>query len=321
MKQAGIGEATSLSVTTVIDNYVDVFLPSTDMTRRWGPPDMVPGKSAAHAKPAPLSAEHGLSLLLEIGDGDRSYTLLFDAGFTDTGVPHNLNALDIETGKIDCIVISHGHPDHTAALPQILRMGGKEVPVYTHSHAFLDRYLVFPGGTRVRSNTFSEKVITEAGGKVMLADKDVRLAPGLVITGEIEMVNDFEQHFPLAYYEKQNELVKDFFQDEKSIIVNLRNKGLVVVSGCSHRGIINTVEYAKRITGVDEVHAVIGGFHLTGTTQWERIERTVSEMKKIRPRFVIPTHCTGWKAINLFAETIPDGFLLNAVGTKYSFSV
>ncbi|MBN1106150.1 MAG: MBL fold metallo-hydrolase [Deltaproteobacteria bacterium] len=313
-----IGEVNGLSITTVIDNYVDVFLPSTETVARWGPPDMTPGRTASHGRPAPLNAEHGLALLFEIDHGDRTQKILFDTGFTDEGVPRNLDSLGVNVNDIDCIVISHGHPDHTAALPQILRSAQKRIPVYTHMDAFLARYLLFPDGTRVLSNTLDQAAIREAGGDVVLTHEKVKLGPGVMLSGEIDMLNDFEQHFPLAYYEKDGEMIKDLFRDEKSLIVNLKNRGLVVVSGCGHRGIINTVEYAKRITGVDEVYAVMGGFHLTGATPLDRITRSVAEMKKIAPRIMIPTHCTGWKAINLFQESMPDSFVLNAVGTKYS---
>jgi 7,8-dihydropterin-6-yl-methyl-4-(beta-D-ribofuranosyl)aminobenzene 5'-phosphate synthase len=314
-----IGEVDHISITTVIDNYTDVFLPSSETVKRWGPPDMVPGKSASHGKPAPLGAEHGLALLLEIDHGDRVQKILFDAGFTDEGVPQNLSRLGIDVNGLDCIVISHGHPDHTGAALKILRSAQKKISVVTHRDAFLKRYLLFPDGSRILSNTFDETAIKMSGGEVILSNDEARLATGVIATGEIDMVNDFEQHFPLAYYEKEGEMVKDFFQDEKSLIVNLKNKGLIVLSGCSHRGIINTIEYARRITGVNEVYAVMGGFHLTGATPMERITRSVAEMKRINPRFVIPTHCTGWKAMHLFAEEMADSFLLNAVGTKYSF--
>lgn len=318
-KGTPIGRVDRLTITTIMDNYVDVFLPSTEMTKRWGPPDMVPCKSASHGKPAPLWAEHGLSLLIEAEHEGLVHRILFDTGFTDDGVPHNLNRLGIDTKGIDFIVVSHGHPDHTAAVPGVLRSAGKKIPVITHPDAFLKRYLVFPNGDRVLSNTFDKTIITSSGGEAVLTSKDTELAPGVIATGEINMINDFEQHFPLAYYEKEGELTKDLFHDEKSLVIHLKNAGIVVLSGCSHRGIINTVNYAKKLTGIDEVYAVIGGFHLTGTTSMERVTRTVAEMKKIRPRFVIPTHCTGWRAINLFAEEMKDSFLLNAVGTKYFF--
>ena len=304
-------------ITTLIDNYVDVFIPGTKNIERWGPPELVPGATVSYATTPPLIAEHGLSLLIETFREDQKQTYLFDAGFTKDGVPHNIEKLGVDLNKISSIVISHGHPDHTGALAEILKTAEKKIPVITHPSAFLKRYLVFPDGTRVLSNTFMEKALDDAGAEVLLSGDLAILGPGVVATGEIDMVNDFEQHFPLAYYEQNGEMEKDFFPDEKSLIINLKDKGLIVLSGCGHRGIINTVEYAKRATGIEQVHAVIGGFHLTGTTPMEKIERTVEEMKRIEPDFIIPTHCTGWKAMNRFADEMSDNFLLNAVGTRF----
>jgi 7,8-dihydropterin-6-yl-methyl-4-(beta-D-ribofuranosyl)aminobenzene 5'-phosphate synthase len=304
-------------ITTLIDNYVDVFIPGTKNVERWGPPELVQGATVSYATTPPLIAEHGLSLLIETFREDQKQTYLFDAGFTKDGVPHNIEKLGVDLNKISSIVISHGHPDHTGALAEILKTAEKKIPVITHPSAFLKRYLVFPDGTRVLSNTFTEKALDDAGAEVLLSGDLAILGPGVVATGEIDMVNDFEQHFPLAYYEQNGEMEKDFFPDEKSLIINLKDKGLIVLSGCGHRGIINTVEYAKRATGIEQVHAVIGGFHLTGTTPMEKIERTVEEMKRIEPDFIIPTHCTGWKAMNRFADEMSDNFLLNAVGTRF----
>ena len=304
-------------ITTLIDNYVDVFIPGTKNVERWGPPELVQGATVSYATTPPLIAEHGLSLLIETFREDQKQTYLFDAGFTKDGVPHNIEKLGVDLNKISSIVISHGHPDHTGALAEILKTAEKKIPVITHPSAFLKRYLVFPDGTRVLSNTFTEKALDDAGAEVLLSGDLAILGPGVVATGEIDMVNDFEQHFPLAYYEQNGEMEKDFFPDEKSLMINLKDKGLIVLSGCGHRGIINTVEYAKRATGIEQVHAVIGGFHLTGTTPMEKIERTVEEMKRIEPDFIIPTHCTGWKAMNRFADEMSDNFLLNAVGTRF----
>ena len=315
-----MGEADRVVLTTVMDNYSDVFLISSKVAGRWGPPDMVPGKSATYGHPAPLLAEHGFSLLIKAYKGDQVHTMLFDAGFTEMGVPHNLKKLGININTIELIVVSHGHPDHTAAIPQILKAAEKPIPVYTHPSAFLKRYLIFPDGSRVLSNTLSQGIIKEAGAEIKPTKNPVQITPFAVVTGEIDMVNDFELHFPLAYYEQDGKMEKDFFVDEKGLFINLKNKGLIIIAGCSHRGIINTIEYAKKISGIDQVHAVIGGFHLTGATPLEKVRRTVEEMKRIQPRFIIPTHCTGWNAIKTFADEMPHNFILNAVGTELLFN-
>ncbi|MFZ7111742.1 MAG: MBL fold metallo-hydrolase [Desulfatiglandales bacterium] len=314
-----IQEADRVTITTVMDNYTDVFLIGSDYVKRWGPPDMIPGKTAAFGDPPPLLAEHGLSLLVEVFKGEERLTLLFDTGFTDVGVPYNLQKLGIETAHIDAIVFSHGHPDHTAAIGNILTSSGRNIPLITHPFAFRKRYLVFPDGNRVLSNTLSEESLIKAGADIRLSSDLLPLAPFAFVTGEIDMVNDFELHFPLAHYEENGKLEKDFFEDEKSLVINVKNKGLIVITGCGHRGVMNTIAYAKRLSGVDRIHAVIGGFHLTGTTTMEKISRTVEEMERVGPDFIIPTHCTGLRAMKQFADAMPERFILNAVGTKFMF--
>jgi 7,8-dihydropterin-6-yl-methyl-4-(beta-D-ribofuranosyl)aminobenzene 5'-phosphate synthase len=129
----------------------------------------------------------------------------------------------------------------------------------------------------------------------------------------------FEKGMPGAEAKIGGKWVVDPFHDDQGVIVSVKNKGLVVFGGCSHAGIINTVEYAKKITGIEKVHAVLGGFHLTGPLIDPIIPLTIDGMKRISPAYVIPMHCTGWKAINQFAKEMPASFILNTVGTTYVF--
>jgi 7,8-dihydropterin-6-yl-methyl-4-(beta-D-ribofuranosyl)aminobenzene 5'-phosphate synthase len=111
----------------------------------------------------------------------------------------------------------------------------------------------------------------------------------------------------------------DPIRDDQALVINVQGKGLVILSGCAHVGIINTVEYAQKITGIEKVHAVMGGFYLTGPAFAPIIRPTIDAMKQIDPDYVVPMHCTGWNAINRFAEEMPGKFILNTVGTKYLF--
>ena len=113
-------------------------------------------------------------------------------------------------------------------------------------------------------------------------------------------------------------LEPDLFQGEQALVFNLKEKGLVVVSSCAHAGIINTIRHAQKITGVEHVHAVLGGFHLTGAEP-ALIEQTVADMKSIHPDYIAPMHCTGFEAITAFAREMPEEFILNTAGTRYVF--
>jgi 7,8-dihydropterin-6-yl-methyl-4-(beta-D-ribofuranosyl)aminobenzene 5'-phosphate synthase len=141
----------------------------------------------------------------------------------------------------------------------------------------------------------------------------------VLVLGEIERVSEFEKGFPWAEAEVDGNWVKDPFPDDRGVAVHVNNKGLVVIGGCSHAGIVNTVKHAQRVAETEKVHAVLGGFHLTGPLFDPIIKPTIQEMKKIGPDYVVPTHCTGWKAINEFSREMPDQFLLNCVGTTYIF--
>jgi 7,8-dihydropterin-6-yl-methyl-4-(beta-D-ribofuranosyl)aminobenzene 5'-phosphate synthase len=135
----------------------------------------------------------------------------------------------------------------------------------------------------------------------------------------VERVTDFEKGFPWAEAKINGKWVVDPIHDDQAAVVKVKNKGLVVVSGCSHSGIINIVRYAQKVTQTEKVHAVLGGFHLSGPLFEPIVEPTIEEMKKIKPDLVVPMHCTGWKAINQFALKMPEQFQVNIVGSTYVF--
>lgn len=164
----------------------------------------------------------------------------------------------------------------------------------------------------------TESTLKDAGAVLKKSEKAEPIVGGLIYTtGTVERKTAFEKGFPWAEAKIDEDWVTDPFRDDQGLIIKLKGKGLVVISGCAHAGIINTVEFAKKITGTDRVHSVMGGFHLTGKLFESIIQPTIEEMKKIQPDYIIPMHCTGWKAINRFAEEIPGKFLLNTVGTTY----
>jgi 7,8-dihydropterin-6-yl-methyl-4-(beta-D-ribofuranosyl)aminobenzene 5'-phosphate synthase len=165
-----------------------------------------------------------------------------------------------------------------------------------------------------------EEALEEAGAVLHKAEGACTLASDLVlVTGEVERVTDFERGFPWAEAKIDDEWVVDPFHDDQGVAVKVKDKGLVVIGGCSHAGIINTVKHAQKAARTDTVHAVLGGFHLTGPVFEPIIGPTIEKMKKIGPEYVVPMHCTGWKAINQFAKEMPEQFVLNSVGTTYVF--
>ena len=166
----------------------------------------------------------------------------------------------------------------------------------------------------------NENDLKNTGAKIIKSQGSYTLASNLILlTGEVERTTIFEQGFPWAEAKINGEWIVDPFKDDQGIIINLKDKGLVVISGCAHAGIINTVNYSKKITQTDKIHAVLGGFHLTGPLFEQIITPTIEEMKKINPDYLVPMHCTGWDAINQFKEEMPDNVIINTVGTTYIF--
>lgn len=166
-----------------------------------------------------------------------------------------------------------------------------------------------------------ENMLKEAGMEVRKIREDSTLASGrILILGEIDRITEFEKGMPGMEAEIKGQWVKDPFPDDRGVAVKVKNKGLVVIGGCSHAGIINTVKHAQKVTGASKIHAVLGGFHLTGPMMEPIIGPTIAEMKNFGADYIVPTHCTGWKAINQFAKEMAEQFILNTVGTTYIFA-
>ncbi len=162
--------------------------------------------------------------------------------------------------------------------------------------------------------------LMKAGADIIRHREPSTLAAGhLLVTGEVERTTRFEKGFPGMEACIDGRWVADPICDDQALVINVKGKGLVVLSGCAHAGIINTVEYAQKITGAGTVHAVMGGFHLTGPLFAPVIQPTIDAMKRLDPSYVVPMHCTGWNAINRFFLDMPGRCILNTVGTTYVF--
>ena len=305
-------EADRVEITTIMDNYTDRLLPSTGVAKR------APLAVGEQLTPQTPLAEHGLSLLIKVFRGLEEHTVLFDAGWSDIGVPFNMKLFGIDVNKIEAIVLSHGHMDHFGALIEVLKVK-KDIPLILHPDAFTaPRGRKAPDGRMVKFPTLDEQSLIEAGADLVKTKSPYLLAKGLLAsTGEIKRVTDFEKGMPSACLERNGKIEYDPILDDQGAVIHVKGKGLVVISGCGHAGIINTIYYAQNITKIDKVYAILGGFHLSGLVFEPIIGRTINELKKIAPKVIVPMHCTGWKAINEIAKEMPHQFLLNSVGTKF----
>lgn len=310
-------EVDRVEVLTLMDNYVDVLLTNTDVVYR--PPLAKDGRIPANT----LVAEHGLSLLITLYRSDESHTILFDTGYSSIGVLHNMDLMGIDPTGIEALVISHGHMDHTGTLYPILDRIPGPVPIVVHPDAFLSpryfalddgRKLLFPD-TLKRSELEKRNVqVLESSGPTLIAG-DMAL-----VTGEVERATTYEKGLPNALLERNGAIEKDPILDDQAIAAKVKGKGLVLISGCAHAGIMNTVLYAMKLTGVHSIQAVLGGFHLSGAFFEPIIEDTIKDLKKLAPEILVPMHCTGWKAINRFSEEFPEAFILNSVWSRFTIS-
>jgi 7,8-dihydropterin-6-yl-methyl-4-(beta-D-ribofuranosyl)aminobenzene 5'-phosphate synthase len=314
-----IREADKVEIVVLVDNYSDFFLPDSNVAKRLRvmPPS------------GPLS-EPGLSYLIKVYAGTESHTLLFDTGVSGICLLHNAqtfaSSLAVMMGQvgadfkdIEAVILSHGHFDHFGGLLAFLDHAKKEMPVFLQADAFVSRRFKVNPQLRLDMPGMNEMALTKAGANLNKTEGPLTIASGLVLlSGKVERQTDFEKGMPEMEAKINDDWIQDPFYDDQGLAVNIKGCGLVVVGGCSHAGIINTVKYLQKVSRIDKVHAVLGGFHLSGENE-KIIDPTIVEMKAIDPDYIVPMHCTGWKAINRFAEKMPESFILNSVGTTYIF--
>lgn len=313
-----------LAVTVLVDNYVDALLPTEGPARRPArgattiPASLLDGGRQGDA----LRAEHGFSALVTLSRGGSRHSLLFDAGLSQDGLTHNLRRLELAPADIEAVVLSHGHVDHTAGLHGLLGSLRQDLPLVIHPDAWLRRRLAVPGADPIELPPLSMRSLHEAGFEVL-----ERRTPSLVfdsallVTGEVDRETDFERGFPIHQALRGRDWSADpLIADDQALVADVRGLGLVVITGCGHAGIVNTVRHALRATGATRVHAILGGFHLTGPLFEPLIPRVCRELATIAPAVLVPMHCSGWRATQALAAQLPTAFSRSSVGTRFEFN-
>jgi len=306
-----------IEIYVIVDNYIDDSLLWSPGVKRYtiGKDGRLPINS--------YLAEHALSLLITAVAGSKKYQLVLDAACTKEVLPHNIKFAEMDLSKVEDIVISHGHEDHMGALPELLKLTGKRTKVYVHPAAFhTPRYYRTDAGELLLEPVFEKKWITSVNAR-LVETPDPRLIckNTILITGEIPRKTQFEKALPGSLMECNGELIPDSIVDDQAIISVIKDKGLVVISGCAHAGIINTINYAKKLTGVESVYAVIGGFHLGGEPLQQAVQPTIDALKDINPQFVIPMHCTGIEAKEMIRQQFPGQSAVSGVGSTFQLPV
>jgi 7,8-dihydropterin-6-yl-methyl-4-(beta-D-ribofuranosyl)aminobenzene 5'-phosphate synthase len=269
-----------------------------------------------------LVGEHGFSTLviLEL-DGNRR-TVLYDAGLTPHTLSRNLDVLEVPVGELRAIVISHGHADHHGGLEGLVRRRGRSgLPLVIHPDAWRERRIAFPTGGELRLPPPSRHDLEAEGLEVVEERAHSLLLDGSVlVSGQVERVTEFESGFPIHEAREGDGWRPDpMIWDDQALIVNVRNRGLVIISGCSHAGVINVLRHAQRLTGEARIAGLLGGLHLTGGLFETRIQPTVEALRAAGVDRVLPAHCSGWKAVHANARAMPEAFVQCAVGTTLTF--
>jgi 7,8-dihydropterin-6-yl-methyl-4-(beta-D-ribofuranosyl)aminobenzene 5'-phosphate synthase len=324
VQQIILAPVDGVHITTLLDNSSDALLPDEGLVRRWGlsgsagPLPVLPAELALEGHSYDfLRAEHGFSALIEVRTPTGTRRVLFDTGMTHDGLVGNLDRLAIKPDTFEAIVFSHGHFDHTMGLNGLARrLGRTNLPILLHPDFWLQRRLHTPDRT-FEMPTPSRSAIEGAGFAVVEDRQPSFLLDGMVlVTGEVDRTTGFEPGMPPSHQALiDGEWRPDpLVHDDQAVVLNVRDRGLVVLTGCGHAGIVNIVRYAKQLTGVDRVYAVLGGFHLR---DGEIVPRTVTALAAEAPQVVVPAHCTSWKAHQALAAGLPDAYRPNAVGSRF----
>lgn len=305
-------ELDGLAITVVTDNYYDALRPDTKVATRYR---TTPGAS--------IHAEHGLSFFVETTAAGNRSAFMFDYGGDGVGVISNMRLLNIDLRTLNALALSHGHFDHWGGLIKILKHNAsfmhKVLPLYVGREAFAHRFTMrLPGVLTDIGKLDRRKLERTETVRIVEIDRATELVPGAYLSGPIKRMTDYEHVPPYLLIERGGELQHDQFEGELAVAFVVKGKGLVVLSGCAHAGIVNTIRHCQKLTGIDRLHAVIGGFHLIDSS-WDAIELTVAEIKAMSPDWIVPTHCTGFEATYRFRQEMPEQFILNTAGTKYVF--
>jgi 7,8-dihydropterin-6-yl-methyl-4-(beta-D-ribofuranosyl)aminobenzene 5'-phosphate synthase len=312
-----------LTVTTLVDNSYDALLVDDGPARRKGslaaPP--VPADQFDGGVTYPgLVAEHGFSALVTVRRGDRTHTVLYDTGISPDGLADNIERLGLDVGAIEAVVLSHGHFDHAGGFLGLSRFRGRSgLPITVHPLVWSRRRIVFPGKPVFELPTLRRSSLEAEGFDVVeRRQPSVIIGGSVLVTGEVDRTTDFEIGMPYHEANRDGRWEPDpLILDDQALVVHVRDVGLAVLTGCGHAGVVNIARHAMRLTGVDRLHGLVGGFHLSGPGFEPVIGPTVEALLALAPGLVVPGHCSGWKAQHKIAAALPESFLPNAVGTSF----
>jgi 7,8-dihydropterin-6-yl-methyl-4-(beta-D-ribofuranosyl)aminobenzene 5'-phosphate synthase len=292
--------ADNVEVTILVDNIIDNTLKS------------LPGVSRYRDRKTEesLLAEHGLSLFLEITREGAKSSFLLDTGASKSVISSNAEKMGIPLKGLGGIFLSHNHNDHTTGLETVLGITGP-VPVFIHPYGFYTKW------RKSEPSRLEKDRLAALGAKWQAAEGPQPMAPSLWTSGSIPRTSGFEEIIGLSErkVEKAGIMEPEAFLDDGALTLKIKGKGLVIVTGCAHSGIINTIHHCQELGGNEKIHALIGGFHLTQASP-QRIAKTVHELKQQKIHYLVPLHCTGFEAMASMWQALPEMFVIPSVGTR-----
>ena len=267
---------------------------------------------------SPYLGQHGASFLLESVSGRDTKRILVDVGQNTEALLHNMRVMDISPSIIDTIVLTHCHYDHTRGVARLLgEIGRKDTRVIAHPDIFRPHFITGPRRRDVGIQPGdSREEIEKAGGKLSLTGEPAAIMPGMMITGEVSRLTDFEKVNVAVKSLENGKVVEDLMLDDISVVANVRDKGLVIITGCSHAGIVNITRQAIKITGCSKLERIIGGLHLIEASD-AVINRTVEELKKLNVAWISAGHCTGFKAQDALYRAFSGRFSPLCTGMQF----
>jgi 7,8-dihydropterin-6-yl-methyl-4-(beta-D-ribofuranosyl)aminobenzene 5'-phosphate synthase len=239
---------------------------------------------------------------------------------TPDGLAENMRRLQLSPKDIETVVLSHGHFDHTTGLDGFVKsIGRANLPVIIHPEFWSRRRVLIPGRDPFELPSTSRLGLVGAGFEIIENRQPSFLFENAVlITGEVDRTTEFEKGFPIHQALRDGQWEPDpLILDDQALVMNVREKGLVVLTGCGHAGIVNILRYARKLTGIDNVYFVMGGLHLNGPLFEPIIPAVCDGLEGISPQYIAAAHCTGWKAVHTISARFPGVYLQNSVGTRF----